>query len=384
MLGHLCVHSILLVLLLLVYTTACYPQEIIQKQGLANSAINLQSLIVGRYGVSLTENLDYTGLHHIANDDENQKIVRRSFEMQYVRLSTSFKINNRFSGAILVNLADFKYENLTNRILENAFINYAGNDYFNLRLGQFRPYFGLEDSYPFQLNNSYKWSNQYSLFGQNTWQSFQIGAAVYGNLLPQKIPVYYYFTAYNGRIKNNFHNKPNTENYALRFEYFPLPYLQLGINGAVANYENRHANAYGIDAKLSYFFNKNWKLDMHTEYKNGTNFLEFEKANQEVNEPLKNYRSQGMYVLFHLKYAVNNSWLQALEFSFREEYLDENIQKSGRILREHIPMLSLVYVGDYSSKLSLVGVISDYQTNIPGSRQYDGSKILIQYQIAFK
>ena len=283
-----------------------------------------------------------------------------------------------------MNLADFKYENLTNRILENAFINYAGNDYFNLRLGQFRPYFGLEDSYPFQLNNSYKWSNQYSLFGKNTWQSFQIGAAVYGNLLPQKIPVYYYFTAYNGRIKNNFHNKPNTENYALRFEYFPLPYLQLGINGAVANYENRYANAYGIDAKLSYFFNKNWKLDMHTEYKNGTNFLEFEKANQEVNEPLKNYRSQGMYVLFHLKYGVNNSWLQALEFSFREEYLDENIQKSGRILREHIPMLSLVYVGDYSSKLSLVGVISDYQTNIPGSRQYDGSKILIQYQIAYK
>ena len=88
--------------------------------------------------------------------------------------------------------------------------------------------------------------------------------------------------------------------------------------------------------------------------------------------------------MFHLKYAVNNSWLQALEFSFREEYLDENIQKSGRILREHIPMLSLVYLGDYSSKLSLVGVISDYQTNIPGSRQYDGSKILIQYQIAFK
>jgi len=49
----------------------------------------------------------------------------------------------------------------------------------------------------------------------------------------------------------------------------------------------------------------------------------------------------------------------------------------------YVPMLSLVFAGTYDAKLSLVGVINDYKLNIPNTTQYDSSKMLIQFQVAY-
>src|SRR6056297_2656284 len=95
----------------------------------------LNALVVGRYSTSLNKDIDFQGQHYTSED-----FVNNSFEMQYVRLSTTFFINDRISSSILVNLADFKKENIRGKVLEIAFVNYYHNSYLKIRAGQFRPF----------------------------------------------------------------------------------------------------------------------------------------------------------------------------------------------------------------------------------------------------
>ncbi|MFC6861239.1 porin [Zunongwangia atlantica] len=349
--------------------------------------MELKALVVGRYAASFDENIDFEGNHFSKDLENDQEIVNNSFQMEYVRFATSFYINDRISTSILLNLANFNNESVSRKVLENAFVQYKANPYFTIRLGQFRPYFGLEDLHPFQLNNSYRWSNQYFLFGQNAWQSFQIGAAVYGELSKKNIPLKYYFTVYNGNNRNQSQDNDNNKNYSLRFEVLPLDILQIGINGAITNKHHQNANAYGADLKITYPISKTWEIDAHMEYKRGTNFTAYNEALATGiltnNLKLNDFYMEGIYNLLRAKKYLNLPYLKALEFSIRQEYLDTNSQVNGDILRSHIPMISLVLAGDYDAKLSLVGVFYDYQTNIENTSQYDSTRALIQFQVAF-
>ncbi len=190
--------------------------SLIQDYSYYERKFNLNALVVGRYAVSLDENIDHSGQHYLG---KNEALARNSFEMQYVRLSTSFFINDKISTSILVNLAEFKSAQVSGKVLENAYVSYRHNSYFTIMMGQFRPFFGLEDLYPFQLDNSYAWSNQYLLFGRNGRQSFQVGAAVFGSLKSSNIPVSYYLTVYNGNNRNQMGDKDGSKNLTFRLEY---------------------------------------------------------------------------------------------------------------------------------------------------------------------
>lgn len=349
--------------------------------------LHLKSLVVGRYATSLEDDIDFEGKHFSEEAEAEQEMVTNSFQMEYVRFATTFQINDRISSSILLNLANFNHESVAKKVLENAYVQYQANSYLNIRLGQFRPYFGLEDLHPFQLNNSYRWSHQYFLFGRNAWQSFQIGAAVYGDLAPKNIPLKYYLTVYNGNNRNQRQDDDNHKNYSLRLEYIPTPIAQVGINTAVTRRYGQAARAYGIDLKIKYPIQKTLEIDGHMEYKRGTNFLAYQEA-LDVGRitrhfPLKEVEMEGIYSLIRIKKYLQHPYLKAIELSVRQEYLESNTLIYGDILRSHIPMVSLVLAGDYDAKISLVGVFNDYQTNIANTEQYDSNRALIQFQVAF-
>ena len=335
----------------------------------------LNALVVGRYSTSLNKDIDFQGQHYTSED-----FVNNSFEMQYVRLSTTFFINDRISSSILVNLADFKKENIRGKVLENAFVNYYHNSYLKIRAGQFRPFFGLEDLHPFQLDNSYAWSRQYSLFGRNGWQSFQIGAAAFGSLKSNIFS--YYLTVYNGNNKNIMGDDDSSKNMTLRLEYMPVPVLKIALNGGRANYKGQNASAYGIDGQLQQPLGNRLDLDINAEYKKGTNFEAFRNAEEPIAK-LDDYTMEGYYFLYRLRYRLNAPRLRAMKLSFRHEYLDRNTSVEDDEITTYVPMLSLVFAGTYDAKLSLVGVINDYKLNIPNTTQYDSSKMLIQFQVAY-
>ena len=335
----------------------------------------LNALVVGRYTTSLNKNIDYLGQHYTDED-----VVSNSFEMQYARLSTTFFINDRISTSLMVNLADFKKEQVSGKVLENAFITYYHNSLLKLRFGQFRPFFGLEDLHPFQLDNSYAWSRQYSLFGRNGWQSFQIGAAAFGSLKSNIFS--YYLTVYNGNNKNIIGDNDSSKNLTLRLEYMPIPVLKIGLNGGKASYNGHKASAYGIDGQLQQPLGNRFDLDINAEYKKGTNFEAF-RLSEDPLPNLDNYTMEGFYFLYSLQYRLQAPRLRALELSFRQEYLDKNTAVEDDEINTYVPMLSLVFAGSYDAKLSLVGVINDYKHNLPGTSQYDSSKMLVQFQVAY-
>ena len=92
---------------------------------------------------------------------------------------------------------------------------------------------------------------------------------------------------------------------------------------------------------------------------------------------------EGFYFLYRLRYQLHAPRLRALELSFRQEYLDRNTSIENDEIMTYVPMLSLVFAGAYDAKLSLVGVINDYKRNLPDTPQYDSSKMLIQFQVAY-
>ncbi len=336
----------------------------------------LNALVVGRYTTSLNSDIDYLGKHFADKED----VVTNSFEMQYVRLSTTFFINDRITSSILVNLAEFKNEQLHGKVLENAFVRYRHNNYFSLMLGQFRPFFGLEDLHPFQLDNSYAWSRQYSLFGRNGWQSFQIGAAVFGSLESNILS--YYLTVYNGNNRNVMGDNDSSKNLTFRLEYMPFSVLRIGLNAGKARYKRQNANAYGIDGQFKQPLGNRFDLDINAEYKKGTNFEAFRLSEAPL-QNLDDYQMEGYYFLSRLRYKLHAPRLRALEVSFRQEYLDRNTAAENDELMTYVPMMSLVFAGTYDAKLSLVGVINDYNRNHPGTAQYDSNKMLLQFQVAY-
>ncbi len=67
-------------------------------------------------------------------------------------------------------------------------------------------------------------------FGNNGWQSFQIGAAVFGSLSDLKIPLKYYYSFVNGNGKNQVADSDNAKHHMFRLEYKLGKYLNLGGN----------------------------------------------------------------------------------------------------------------------------------------------------------
>lgn len=338
-----------------------------------NKKATIGALLVGDYANSLTKDVDMNGKHNPTASDNG-------FYLVYFRVNGKFAINDKLSAQILVNFADFKNDP-KNKVLEIAALKWTPSTYFNVQVGQFRPYFGLEDMYPAEIMKSYAWSNQYSLLGKSNWESFQIGAAVSGSLIKKKIPLRYYYTFYNGNGKNQVQDNDDAKNHALRLEYDLLPKLQLGINEALTKIDNQNASMFGADISYNANLSKLWKAGFNTEFKYGTNISAFSAATL-AGKDVSDYKMTGFYIIPFISRAINESNKSFIEFTCRYEYL-EDVNKNGNVGRFYTPMLSYVMGEDYTSKISLVGVISDYNKDIANSTQYSSNLLLLQYQIKF-
>ena len=100
------------------------------------------------------------------------------------QVNGKFAINDQLSAQILVNFADFKSDP-KNKVLEIAALKWTPSTYFNVQVGQFRPYFGLEDMFPAEILKSYAWSNQYS-FRKKQLGKFPNWCCCFGSLIKKK------------------------------------------------------------------------------------------------------------------------------------------------------------------------------------------------------
>ncbi|MFL9484438.1 porin [Chitinophagaceae bacterium LWZ2-11] len=343
-------------------------------------SLTFGGLLQTRSVLSLTDNVDVNG----KNYNSTAPGVASTFLIKRARLQVKANVNDHFSANFLINFADFNSVP-TNKVLENAYMKYSLNKHLNVQAGQFRPFFGTEDLYPADLIRSLDYSNQYTAFGNNGWQSFQIGVSVFGditNVDKKQLPLRYYIGVYNGNGRNQPTDNDNTKNVYTRFEADFSKRLTVGINGGLGSNGNGDGNAWGGDFSSNFVLSKKWKLLFGGEYKQGTNFTIYNSTTG-IKPSLNEFRMQGFYLFPVLRYEYEQPRVRAIEFSARYEYFDENYILNSNVRQTLIPNVSFVFADNYYAMLQAGVAIDMFKHNVPLTTNYSRNIAYLQFQIRF-
>ena len=338
--------------------------------------ITIKGLFQARYSFSTHKDIDLNGLHHA-----DGKATYNDFDIKRARIQFASKISDRTDVVLLLNLADFKSDP-KNKVLENAYISYRLNPYLNAKLGQFRPAFGLEDIYPVDVIKSMDYSNQYTAFGNNGWQSFQIGASIFG-ALTGVIPVKYELTVVNGNNRNQIMDSDNGKHFSSRIELGLAKKLKmkLGLNGGYAMVSNSPVHALGIDLSATLPIARKWSLELETEAKQANNHVLYYSLDSTARVGgIGNFKMRGFYILPNLRYAINYHRLSSLELSCRYELFDKDFKHPVSARQTLTPMVSAEFLKAYNARIQIGMNIDYYKSNKIGSTQYDNSIFLVQVQ----
>lgn len=342
--------------------------------------LQVKGLFQGRYLVSTAKDVDVNGLHHSDHTGTDN-----SFMIKYMRVQMKAQISKHTEVAVLANLADFKNDPKS-RVLENAYLKYTFSPKLAITAGQFRPWFGIEETYPIDIIKSLDWSNQYNEFGKLGWTSFQIGLSATGRVQLGKIPLDYAFSAVNGNGKNQINDNDNGKQYSTRlvFGLDKKHSVNLGLNGGTGEYFSKKIYAVGVDVSSNIHFNPKWSLDMQIEGKQATNHLLYFAVAPELRpEDINQYQIRGVYFLPNLRYEIHHKNLSALEFSCRYEYLDTNFKVNSNPRQTITPMFGLEFLKDYGARLQLGMQFDRYKNQIENSTQYNNNLLIVQVQSRF-
>lgn len=339
--------------------------------------VQFKGLFQARYLVGLTENVDLNGLHHSDGD-----VTQNSFDIKRMRAQVRAKISERTEVVALVNLADFKSDP-KNKVLENAYLKYTFNKHFGITVGQFRPWFGIEETYPVDIIKSMDFSNQYYEFGKNGWTSFQIGAALSGVFDIGKVPFTYAFSVVNGNGRNQEMDKDNGKQYSTRIVMglSQKNNVNLGLNAGVGEVFKKEVYAFGADLTADFALSDRLFFETQMEAKQAINHnLYFSLPVEERTPYISNYQMRGFYFLPNLRYEIKYKKLSAIEFSCRYEYLDTNFRLNSNVRQSLVPMLGFEFLKDYGARIQLGLQIDRYKHTIDDTTTHNNNLLLLQVQ----
>ncbi|WP_228414816.1 porin [Chryseobacterium sp. G0201] len=342
--------------------------------------LQIKGLFQARYLVGMNKDVDVNGLHHADGLRTNN-----NFMVKYMRVQVRAQISKRTEVVALANLADFKNDPKS-RVLENAYLKYTFNPKLAFTVGQFRPWFGIEETYPIDIIKSLDWSNQYTEFGKLGWTSFQIGLSATGQLELGKIPFQYAVSVVNGNGKNQVNDNDDGKQYSTRLVFgLAKKYnLNLGLNGGIGEVFGKKIYAVGVDFNSLMNFGSKWSLDMQLEGKQATNHpLYFAVAPELRPDNPDEYLIRGVYFLPNLRYEVNHKNLSAFELSCRYEYLDTNFRVNSNPRQTITPMFGLEFLKNYGARIQLGVQFDRYKHSIANTTQYNNNLFIVQVQSRF-
>lgn len=345
-----------------------------------NRSLSFSGVLQTRYVASLTKGVDVNGKHF--NPTTDPKGVRNTFLVKRARVMIKANINDHFSANILANFADFN-GNASNKVLENAYIKYSLNKYFNVQAGQFRPFFGIEDALAVDIIRTLDFSNQYYAFGKNGWQSFQVGLSVFGHITADG-KWKYFAGVYNGNNRNQASDDDDTKNLYARLETTIAPNFTVAANAGTGSLGGSGTgNAWGGDATAKIDLSSKWHILLMAEYKSGSDFIAYNSSTITPKPGLSQFRTRGFYFFPTIRYEYKRPRVRAIEFSSRYEYLEENYKQNKNPRQTIIPNVSLIFADNFYAVLQLGVAIDLYKNDIPLSTTYSNNLAYAQLQIRF-
>lgn len=337
-----------------------------------------------RYLANFKNNVDIDGLHK--SDGSG---THNSFDVKRMRVSMGVKVTQNLEVTALANFADFKQKDVSTRVLENAFAKYTVNRYLQITVGQFRPLFGMEETFPVDVVKSIDYSNSYYTFGTLGWTSFQIGAAVTGSVDLGSIPMSYGFSVTNGNGKNKTDNDDG-KNYSSRllFNLDKKHNLNVGVSGGLAEVDKEKAYAVGVEATVKFPINDRWSVDFQTEAKQAINHQLYFNQKKAGIDPtvlgsIDDYKVKSFYIVPNVRYELGAKTFHAVEFACRYEYLDENATLNSNARQTWVPMVSLEFLKNYGARIQVGMQIDNFKHNIENSKTYNSNLAFVQLQCRF-
>lgn len=334
-------------------------------------------MMILRYAWSPDKHVDVNGQHHSSEGGYSTD----AFAVRRVRLGVKAPLGPRAEAALLLNATDFT-GNPQNKVLENAFLKYRFNDYLNLQVGQFRPFFGREDLYPEEQLETLEWSNQYYAFGANGWQSFQQGATLFGKVNLGQLPLSYYIGVFNGNGRNVAMDNNRGKLFPLRLEAALRPQTKLGLNSGFGKEGGIRTWALAADIDHRMQLGERWTIHLQAEYKTGFNSSLYfsDTAHAKIT---RDYRLNGFYALPALSYAINKGGVQSAGFSVRWETLDASNCGDNNHRNTCMPMLCLQFCDPCPLRLELGAIVNDFKYNVANTSAYNNTRYVCQVKVAF-
>lgn len=342
--------------------------------------LQIKGLFQARYLVGTSKDVDVNGLHHSDGSGTNN-----NFMVKYMRVQVRAQISKRTEVVALANLADFKNDPKS-RVLENAYLKYTFNSKLALTVGQFRPWFGIEETYPIDIIKSLDWSNQYTEFGKLGWTSFQIGMSATGQVELGNIPFQYAVSVVNGNGKNQVNDNNDGKQYSTRlvFGLVKKYNFNVGLNGGIGDAFGKKIYAVGVDLSSLINFDSKWSLDMQLEGKQATNHPLYFAVTPELRPSNPDeYLIRGAYFLPNLRYEINHKNLSAFELSCRYEYLDTNFRLNSNPRQTVTPMVGLEFLKNYGARIQLGMQFDRYKHQVENTSQYNNNLFIVQVQSRF-
>ncbi len=341
-----------------------------------------KGLFQGRFVNSLDKDVDVEGVHHSDHSGTDN-----TFLIKYLRVQLKSQISKHTEVGVLANLADFKSDP-KNKVLENAYVKYTFNPKIAITVGQFRPWFGIEETYPVDVIRSLDWSSQYNEFAKLGWTSFQIGASVSGDLKLGKMPFHYAVSVVNGNGKNQTADKDDGKQYSTRlvFGLSPKNKVNLGLNAGYGEVFKKNVYAFGLDATGFIKFSEKWNLDLQAELKQGNNHsLFYSLAEADRKADLNDYKIWGTYFLPALRYEISDKdhTISAVEFTCRYELIDKNYKLDSNLQQIITPMFGLEFLKDYNARIQLGTQISRFKKETDNSAEHNSNLLVAQVQVRF-
>lgn len=338
--------------------------------------VKFGGLFQGRFVNSLDNDIDIDGQPNF-----NREGVLNTFQIKYARVQMRAHISKRTEIFVLANLAD------QNKILENASITYKFSPKLKLQLGQFRPWFGIEEATPVEIIKSLEWSNQYNEFGKLGWTSFQIGAAILGESKIGNIPYQYSVSLVNGNGRNQLKDNDSGKLLSSRIHFNLLKnnLLNIGINGGLGESHNEKINAYAADISTEIPLNNRWNVSLALEAKNATNHILYHNLDIVDRKSIDDYQIRGFYILPDFKYTLtpNSLNITTIEFSCRYEILNNNYKNESNPKETIMPMIGLEFLKNYGARIQMGAKIDRYKYEDIDQKMLNNNLLILQVQTRF-
>jgi len=339
--------------------------------------IKVKALVHSRFEASLTDSIEVLNRY-------NAVAVGANFRVRRAELRTDIKLTERFAGVVRIQLPELEGSNI-GRTIELAYMEYNWNNALNVRAGQFKMPFELDELTSHEDLRMIDRGTTRDIFVLNNLASYQPGVMVFGTFMKEKSPLNYYLAVANGSNRSVILDDNTQKNVVLRLEYSLIKGLRIGANVQNISTQNQNANAYGADVSFQKNLTPKTKLILEGEYIQGINTTSFTKAIVDDTTAaeflINDYVLDGYFAQALLKFNINKPWCKIFEVGGKFENTDPNTLIESNDYSTITGNIGFTFLSENMARLQLNLIHTNWETAVsPGG--IDQSNIfVVQFQL---